>query len=268
MTAENRIAQALPVRGESAYLYAFKARARDHHCLGYGTFEVDLGRIEPLRKEYSRRLSPITNLALYVKAVGLALARNPEANAVLFRRPFGLQVVRFERVDVNLPVTRKLGDRVITFIGTVRDAPNKTLAQIQAEITEYQRCPPEQSFAIKRFLAFDHKPLWLAKLIHAWMTWSPTFYIRNVGSCGLTLVEGDGRWGRLFPIAPTSVAFGLSSPARRPVVRGDSVALGRLLPCVLMVDNFVVSGNTAARLTRDFIELLETGSFVEEELRG
>jgi hypothetical protein len=34
-----------------------------------------------------------------------------------------------------------------------------------------------------------------------------------------------------------------------------------------MLDNFVISGNLGAKLTRDFIELLETGSFVEDELR-
>jgi pyruvate/2-oxoglutarate dehydrogenase complex dihydrolipoamide acyltransferase (E2) component len=245
-----------------------KARARDHHCPVYGTFEADLSRLEVLRKEYCRRVAPVTNLALYVKAVGLAVARNPEGNSILFRKLFGLRVVRFERVDVNLPITRHLGERTITFIGTVRDAPNKSVAQIQAEITEYQRCPPEQSFAIKRFLSFDNKPLWLARLIHAWMTWSPRFYISNVGTCGISLVEGGGRWGRMFTLGPTSVVFGLSSPARRPVVRGDTVGVARLLPGVLMIDNFVVSGNVGAKLARDFVELLESGSFVEEELRG
>lgn len=268
MKPTNRIVESRPVRGESAYVYAFKRRAQEHHCLSYGTFEVDLSSIEPLRKRYSRQVAPVTNLALYVKAIGLALARNPEANAILFRRLFGYRVVRFEQVDVNLPITRQVGERTITFVGTVRDAPSKTLAAIQAEITHYQRCPAEESFAIKRFLAFDNKPLWLARLLHAWMTRSPSFYVGNVGTCGLTLVEGDGRWGRLFPLAPTSVVFGLSSPAKRPVVRGDSVAVGRLLPGVLMLDNYVISGNLAVKLLRDFIELLETGSFVERELRG
>lgn len=264
----NRIAESRPIRGESAYIYAFKARARDHHCLGYGTFEADLTRLGPLRKEYSRRVAPVTDLALYVKAIGLAIAANPEANAVLFRKLFGYRIVRFEQVDVNLPVTRDIGGRVITFVATIRDAPNKTLAQIQGEITAYQRCPPQDSFAIRRFLAFDNKPLWLARLIHAWLTWSPSYYIGNVGSCGLTLVPGGGHWGHLFPLAPTSAVFGFSSPARRPVVRGDAVGIARLLPGVLMVDNFVVPGIVAAKLTRAFVELIESGSFVEEELRG
>src|SRR5688572_13003678 len=106
MTPTNRILHSAPVRGESAYAYAFKARARDHHCLGYGTFDADLSRLQPLRKEYSRRVAPITNLALYVKAVALAVAQNPDANAILFRKLFGYRVVRFEKIGVNLPITR------------------------------------------------------------------------------------------------------------------------------------------------------------------
>jgi pyruvate/2-oxoglutarate dehydrogenase complex dihydrolipoamide acyltransferase (E2) component len=267
MTPTNRIVESKPIRGESAYVYAFKRRAHDHHCLNYGTFEADVGRIEPLRKQYSRQVAPITNVALYVKAIALAVASNPEANAILFRKLFGYRVVRFERVDVNLPITRQVAGRTITFVGTIRDAPNKTLAAIQSEITQYLRCPAEESFAIKRFLSFDNKPLWLARLLHAWMTWSPSFYVKNVGTCGLTLIEGDGRWGRLFPLAPTSIVFGLSSPAKRPVVRGDAVAVGRLLPGVLMLDSYVINGLLAAKVVRDFIELMETGSFVERELR-
>jgi pyruvate/2-oxoglutarate dehydrogenase complex dihydrolipoamide acyltransferase (E2) component len=263
----NPIAQQQTLRGESAYLYGLKSRALRHHCLGYGTFSVDLDALEPLRKEYSRRIRPITYLPLYVKATALAIRRNPEANAILFRKLFGMRIVRFEQVDVNLPITRKVGDRRITFIGTVRNAPAKSLAQIQEELTAYQRCPPEESFAIQRFLRFDRMPLWLARLIHWWMTCSPKFYIRNVGTCGLTLVEGGDWYEHLFPIAPTSVVFGIGAARREPMVRGDGIVIGRVLKCVLMADNFVISGLLGARLARDFKELLESGSFITEELR-
>jgi pyruvate/2-oxoglutarate dehydrogenase complex dihydrolipoamide acyltransferase (E2) component len=266
MSVPNQISEQEIVRGERAYLYAFKARAQRHHCLGYGTFSVDLDAVERWRKRYSRGVSPITYVPLYVKATALAVGRNPEANAILFRRLFGLRIVRFDRVDVNLPVTRKIDGCWTTFIGTIRDAASKTLAQIQAELVEYERCPPEKSFAIRRLQRFARMPLWLAQLVHWRMTWSPEFYIRNVGTCGLTLAEGEGHeYG--FPIAPTSVVFGLGGACREPVVRGEEIVVGRVLKCSLMVDNFVISGLTGARLIRDFKELLESGSFVDEELR-
>lgn len=264
----NRILQDETVRGEAAYIYAFKARARDHHCLGYGTFTVDVGPLERLRKEYSRRVRPLTYLPLYLKATALAVQAHPDANSILFRKPFGgRRIVRFERVDVNLPITRRVRGRWFTFIGTVRDVPNKSLAQIQDEIAFFQRCPPEESFHIQRMLRFSRMPLWMAQWVHARMTRDPDFYVRNVGTCGLTLAYGDGH-DHGFPIAPTSAVFGIGGVHREPVVRGDEIRIARVLKASLMVDNFVVSGLVGAALIRDFKAHLETGDFIREELEA
>ena len=268
MELPNRICRSQAVSGELAYIYGLKARAKRHHCIGYGTFSVDLEALEPLRKEYSRRFKPITYLPIYIKAVALAIQRNRQANAILFRKLFGLRIVEFEQIDVNLPITRKVEDRQITFIGTVRNAVAKSLVTIQDELTHYQRCPPEESFAIRRFLRLARLPLWLARLVHWRMTWSPAFYIRNVGTCGLTLVEG-GDWGEyFFPIAPTSVVFGIGAARHEAVVRDGKLAIGRLLKCVLMADNYVISGLVGAGLAQEFQKLLQSGTFITEELQG
>src|SRR5437773_11545581 len=103
--ALNRILWQRTVRGEQAYVYGLKARAKYHHCLGHGTFTVDGDLVESLRKEYSRHIRPITNLALYVKATARAIEQNPQANSILFKSFFGLRIVQFEKVDVNLPIT-------------------------------------------------------------------------------------------------------------------------------------------------------------------
>ena len=42
MRVPNRILHRQDVHGELAYVYGLKARAQQHHCLGYGTFSVDL----------------------------------------------------------------------------------------------------------------------------------------------------------------------------------------------------------------------------------
>ena len=265
MESPNPISDDRTLRGEEAYVYGLKARAQRHHCLGYGTFSVELERLEHLRKRYAREHTPITLLPLYVKAVALALERNPEANAILFKKPLGFRIARFERVDVNLPITRVLDGRRVTFVGTIRGAAGRSLGEIQREIVAYQKGPPEESLAIRRILRFSRMPFWLARWVHWRMTWSPVFYIRNVGSCALTTLDGGG-YERLFPIAPTSVAFGIGTAERKAVVRGDEIVIRRVLRCTLMVDNFVVSGLTAARLVRDFKESLETGSCFDAEL--
>jgi hypothetical protein len=131
MDLPNRICHDQAVHGEQAYIYCLKDRAKRHHCLGYGTFSVNLDSLERHRKEYSRRVRPITYVPLYVKATALAIQRNPEANALLFRKLFGLRIVQFEKVDVNLPITRMIGDRLVTFIGTVRNAAQSHYAKFR-----------------------------------------------------------------------------------------------------------------------------------------
>ncbi|MCA1595107.1 MAG: 2-oxo acid dehydrogenase subunit E2 [Chloroflexi bacterium] len=255
------------MRGEQAYLYGLKARAQRHHCMGYGTFSVDVEKLSRLRREYSRAIRPVTYVPLYIRAMALALSRNPEANAILFRTLFGMRIVRFERVDVNLPVTRRIGQRTITFIGTIRNAGVKTVAEIQEELIRYQRLPPEESFAVRRFLQFDRAPFWLAQAIHWRMTWDPAFYVNNVGTCGLTVV--DGNWhDRVFPIGPTTALFGIGGIHQEPVVREGEIAVGRVMKATLMGDNFVISGLTGSRLARDFKEILEGGAFLEDEMRS
>lgn len=261
----NTIVESRPLRGEEAYVYGFKSRAQHHHCLGYGTASLDVTELLRLHKQYCHQVRPITLTTLYVKATALALQRNPAANAILFKKLLGLRIVRFERVDVNFPITREIDGRPVTFIATIRNAAHKSLAEIQEELSREQHCAPEASFAIRRIRQFARMPLWLAQLIHWRMTWDPGFYAANVGTCGVTFVGGDW-FEHFFPIAPTSIVLGVGALSREPVVRGKEIVAADLLKCSLMVDNYVISGLTAAALARDFKDLLESGSFISAEL--
>jgi pyruvate/2-oxoglutarate dehydrogenase complex dihydrolipoamide acyltransferase (E2) component len=254
-----------PLRGQEAFAYGFKQRAKTHHCLAYATFSVDTSRLEEARKAYCRTISPITNLAVFVKAVGVTLARHPGANAILFKRWYGYRIVQFNRVDVNVPITRRISGSDLTFIGTVRAAAEKTIAEIQAELSALQRDPPESLPAVQRLLWFANKPLWLARLIHAWMARSPAFYLRNVGTCGLTLGGEEGQ-EHFFPIAPTSVVFGIGSLRSEPVVRDGQISAARILRCSLMIDNYVVAGLLGGALLKEFKALLESGHILTDEL--
>ena len=103
------------------YMYGLKKRAHEHHNLVFGTFPVDLTALGALRKRYSKEIRAVTLLPMFVKAIALAVKENPQANRILFKRfPWGRRIVRFARVDVNLPITRKLGGEWVTFIGTLR----------------------------------------------------------------------------------------------------------------------------------------------------
>ena len=260
-----RIERIRALAGVEAYVWAFKRRARTHHCIGYGTFQVELDRATALRKRYGREIAPITMLPVMIKATALAVERNPEANSILFKSFAGYRIVSFDAADVNVPVTRVLEGAPFTFLLTVRGAARKSLADIQREITEVQRCPADDLPQVRRIRRFANLPLWLARLFHGIMTRSATFYLKNAGTCGLTIVE-SGAGDHYFPIGPTSAVFSIGGVRPEPVVRDGQVVIRRMMNVCLGVDNFVVPGPAGARLIQDFKAILESGSFIEDEL--
>jgi pyruvate/2-oxoglutarate dehydrogenase complex dihydrolipoamide acyltransferase (E2) component len=182
----------------------------------------------------------------------------------LFRKPFGPRIVQFERADVSLPITRVIDGAPVTFIGTIRGAACKSLPEIQKELTAYQRGPIDRSPDIRRYQRLARLPFWITQWIHRRLTRDPALLTRTAGTCGLTLLDGD--WGdTLFPVAPTSVMFGIGAARREPVVRDGQIVIRRMLKVCLMVDNYVIPGVLAARLGKCFKELIESGAVVEGE---
>jgi pyruvate dehydrogenase E2 component (dihydrolipoamide acetyltransferase) len=51
------------------------------------------------------------------------------------------------------------------------------------------------------------------------------------------------------------------------VVRDGQIVVRRMLNVCVAIDNYVVPGPAGAKLVRDFKDLVETGRFMEEELR-
>lgn len=264
-TRPARIEHTRSLKGVEAYIWAFKRRARNHHCIGYGTFHVDAEHVSGLRKRYSREVKSITMLAILVKAAAIAVERNPEANSILFKRIIGYRIVRFDRADVNVPVTRAIDGKPLTFLVTIRGPAHKRLAAIQDEITNAMRSPVESLPQIQRLQRLDRLPLWIIRLFHWAMTMSPSLYLKTAGTCGLTTLAAS--WGdHFFPIGPTSAVFSTAGVRSEPVVREGRIAIRPRMGVCLAVDNYVVQGTAGNQLSLDFKELIESGSFVSEEL--
>lgn len=248
------------------YMYGLKARAHLHHCLVHGTFPVDMTRLGSLRRMYSKQIRPVTLLPFFIKAVALSVRRTPEVNRILFRRfPFGRRIVRFDDVDVNVPITRMIDGEMMTFIGTIRHADTLSVAGIQDALEEMQRGSPSESPSIEKIRRLKRAPPFVASLFHWLMSRSPGFYLRNAGTCSITTLDGM-RGDHFFSIGPTTSLFCVGGIGEEPVVRNGAVVVRRMLKAALALDNYVVSGLQGVVLARTFQELLESGSFVDEEL--
>jgi pyruvate/2-oxoglutarate dehydrogenase complex dihydrolipoamide acyltransferase (E2) component len=262
---DNSIAQSTPLTGLSAYGHGLKQRAQRHHCVGYGVFRADVEALSRLRREYSRRVRPITSLPILVKATALAVAQVPQANSILFKRWFGHRVVRFTDVDVNVPITRSVDGEPVTFLVIVRRANEKTLAEIQEQLRHALESPPGEVAELLRITKAARFPRIGWRLYHWLMTRSPRFYVKNGGTCALTVMNES--WGdHFFPIGPTTCVFSVSGPRPEAVVEDDRIVARRMVHVCLGADNYVLSGIQAAAVARAFQTLLEQPRFIQAEL--
>lgn len=249
-----------------AYVYGLKARAHLHHCLGNGVFPVELTKLTAIRKRYSKQVQPVTLMPFFIKAVALSVRAIPSANSILFRRfPFGRRIVRFDMVDVSVPIARSVDGEPLVFIGVIRGADKLTIAEIQSELERMQRCPPTESPYIAKVQKLKRAPAFVVSLYHWLMTRSPSFYLKNTGTCGITTLGGMAG-GHFFPIGPTTAVFGIGGIGDEVVARDGVPVVRRMLHAALTVDNYVVTGPDGIALARTFQELIESCSFVESEI--
>lgn len=266
-TTDNSIAESAPLVGTGAYVHGLKRRAQRHHCVGYGVFRANVEELSRLRHEYSQRVRPITTLPILVKATALAVAQVPQANSVLFKSLLGHRVVRFTDVDVNVPITRLVRGEPLTFLVIVRKANVKSLVDIQDQLEHVLKSPPEQVAEITRITKAARLPRlgWWA--YHWLMTRSPKFYVKNGGTCGLTVMNES--WGdQFFPIGPTTCVFSVGGTRAEPVVKDGGIVVQRLAHVCLGADNYVLSGTQAAAVAHAFQTLLQEPHFVRAEMEA
>ena len=256
-----------PLTAIETYMYGLKSRAHLHHCHGHGVFPVDLTELIAMRKRYSSEIRPVTLTPFFIKAVALSVRANPAANRILFQRfPFRRRIVRFDVVDVNIPVTRTISGEQLTFIGIIRSADKLTIAEIQDELLRLHRDPPEQSPYIQKLVKLKNASPLAVTLYHWLIGRSPAFYLKNAGTCGL--IPMDAMSGaHFFPIGPTTAMFGVGGIGDEVVARGGVPVVRRTLQASLALDNYVVSGPEGLQLSLTFQQLLESCSFVKSELQ-
>ena len=267
MTLDNSIAQSMPVSGMLAYVHGLKQRAKRHHCIGYGVFGANVETMARLRREYSRRIRPITTLPILVKATALAVAGIPLANSVLFKHWIGYRIVRFTHVDVNVPITRLVNGEPLTFLVIVRKANERTLAEIQAQLEHALKGPPEEVAELVRITKVSRLPRLGWWLYHWLMTRSPAFYVRNGGTCALTVMNES--WGdQFFPIGPTTCVFSVGGTRAEPVVEDEQIRTRRVVHICMAADNYVLSGPQASAVAHAFQTLVEDPGFIRAELNA
>ncbi len=161
---------------------------------------------------------------LLIRASAVALAAHPEANASWA----GDRILRHRRVNIGIAVA--VDDGLV--VPVICDADNKTLTEIAREARELT------GRARSRRLAPDDYA-------------GGTFTISNLGMYGIQQFTAV-----INP--PQAAILAVGAAIRKPVVRGDQVAIATTMALTLSIDHRVLDGATGAAFLGTLKTLIES----------
>jgi len=240
---------------------SFEAASGGHPMTAFMELDVTvpLARIEVLRRQGAR----VSLFAHAVRSIAHAISEHPDLNVV--RQ--GSRLVRFEDVDVNVPVEVDTADGRFPVQLVIRRAQDKSAMAIYREITDAKRRHEGAGFAgdedrwARRMMQLARPiPRWLRVRLIRRMIASAKLVKRRSGT---TLVTSVGKFasvpGFVMPLfaGPRAVVFAVGSVVEKPVVRGGKITVGAVLSLTAIFDHDLVDGAPAARFATRLKELVE-----------
>ena len=191
----------------------------------YLTVDCDIDALLKTRQELNAR-SDAYRLSVndfVVKAAALALRKTPEANASWT----DAATLRYERVDIAVAVAVEGG--LVTPV--VRDADNKGLAEISAEMADFAARARDGKLKPEEYRGGG-------------------FSVSNLGMYGV----------REFAAVinpPQAGILAVGAGEKRPAVRDGALAIATMMSCTLSGDHRVIDGAIGARFLAAFKGLVE-----------
>ncbi len=193
----------------------------------YLTIDVELDRLLEVRRELNAKLADegvkISVNDFVIRACALALKKVPAANAMFA----GDRILRFRRADISVAVAVDGG--LVTPV--VRGADAKGLAEIAREMRELA-----DKARAGRLLPEEYQ--------------GGTFSISNLGMFGIKEFAAV-----INP--PQGAILAVGQGGKRPVVRGDALAIATVMSCTLSVDHRALDGAIGAEFLAAFKRMIE-----------
>ncbi|WP_119678394.1 pyruvate dehydrogenase complex dihydrolipoamide acetyltransferase [Indioceanicola profundi] len=188
------------------------------------TVDCEVDALLALRKELNERSGEKVSVNDFVvKAVALALRKVPAANTSWHEDG----TLQYENVDVSVAVATEGG--LITPI--VKNADQKGLATISAEVKALAQKARDGKLKPEEFQG-------------------GTFSVSNLGMFGIKNFTSI-----INP--PQSCIMSVGAGEKRPVVKGDALAVATVMTCTLTVDHRSVDGAVGAEFMKVFKQMIE-----------
>lgn len=222
---------------------------------------VPLERIQALRDAGTR----VSLFAFVVRSIAAAIAEHPDMN--LMRH--GRRMIRFEDVDVTVPVEVQTPDGKFPREVVLRRAHTRTPAELYAEIdaarTQHDRTgSPRRNDGWPRpiLAALKFTPRVLRLAIMRRIMRSAFLVKRRSGTTSVTSV---GKFASIpgfvfsFSTGPRATLFAVGGVVEKPWVREGRIEARSVLPIAMMVNHDLVDGAPAARFGARLQTLIESG---------
>ncbi len=254
--------------GRRAWVNALNLSGPTHWM--YGLLEVDVTVPRQFIADHKTRTGEALSFTGYlIYCVSRAVDENKEVQAYLKGRK---QIVMFEDVNVGVMVENHSGEKPFLMGTTIHGANHKSYREIHREIRDAQNQPPPATRGMPRWLRSLLLLPWpLSALVKAGMAFAthrdPTIRVSSTGTVAVTAVgmfgKGHSGWG--IATTPVSLSLVVGSIAWKPAVIKGRIEPREILNLTVLFDHDVVDGAPATRFVRRLMELIESGSGLEEK---
>lgn len=220
-----------------------------------------LAAIEGLR---SRGIQ-VSLFAFIVRSIAVAISEHPDLNLVRH----GKRLVRFEDVDVSVPVEVRTPEGNYPREAVIRRAQDVTPADIYAQI-EAARTRYERTGSMSDTDRWLHRALRVIQLLPRFIRVAIVRFVmrsafRIKSRTGTTLVTSVGKFATIpgfsftFSTGPRAAVFVVSSVVEKPWIHAGQIVPRSVLSLSVLIDHDLVDGAPAARFAQRLKALIESG---------
>lgn len=199
--------------------------------------EVEISELMRIREKYkvvlAERNIKLTYLAFIVKATALALKQHPALNSQLDLDNSRMIHKHYYNIGIAVDTAEGL------VVPVIRNADKLSIAEIATQIAAFSEKAKERKLTLD-----DLK--------------DGTFTITNYGAIG-------GIYGNPVINYPQAGILGVGRLLKKPIVKGDQIAIGNILPLSLAVDHRIVDGGETTRFLLRIMRYLEDPIAMEFE---
>lgn len=230
-----------------------------------GLLEVDVTRArQVISKHKDETGETLSFTGFLIRCLAVAVEENKEVQAYLKGRK---KILLFDDVNVGVMIEHEQDGKRHLMGRIIKAANHKSFREIHDEIRAAQRGPVPANRGMPGWFRTIMSLPWpfasLARTLMGIATRNdPTIRISTSGTVAVTAVgmfgKGHSGWG--ISATPVSLSVIVGSLAMKPWVVDGRIEPREILHITLMFDHQVVDGAPAARFTKRFVELLESGS--------